>query len=204
MSDAKQRMIDGAVLLLAQRGLQATSFSEVLAATGAPRGSVYHHFPEGKDQLVAAAVDLAGARANSALDAVAGRPADEVTAYFLGLWRAVLTRSKLTAGCSVAAVTVATDSADLLEHTGAVFRGWRARLAELLADGGVDSVQAPGFAALLVAASEGAVIVARGEGDLEPFELVAESLLAQARALLAEHAALRAEPLDRGAQTVLE
>ncbi|NQX26393.1 TetR/AcrR family transcriptional regulator [Microbacteriaceae bacterium VKM Ac-2854] len=183
MSDAKQRMIDGAVVLLATRGLQATSFSEVLAATGAPRGSVYHHFPDGKDQLVMAAVDLAGERANAALDAVAGRPADEVTAHFLALWRAVLTRSQLTAGCSVAAVTVATDSAELLEHTSAVFRGWRARLAELLETGGLPAADARRFAALLVAGSEGAVVVARGEGDLEPFDLVAESLLMQAKAL---------------------
>ena len=55
----KQRMVEGAVVLLAKHGLQATSFSDVLALTGAPRGSVYHHFPEGKGQLVASAVDLA-------------------------------------------------------------------------------------------------------------------------------------------------
>ena len=45
-------MIVGAARLLAERGLQETSFSEVLQRTGAPRGSIYHHFPEGKDQLV--------------------------------------------------------------------------------------------------------------------------------------------------------
>ena len=58
--DVRERMVDGAMALLARRGLQATSFSEVLAATGAPRGSLYHHFPAGKDQLVAEAVDRAG------------------------------------------------------------------------------------------------------------------------------------------------
>jgi TetR/AcrR family transcriptional repressor of lmrAB and yxaGH operons len=58
--DVRDRMIDGAIRLLAQRGLQATSFSEVLELTGAPRGSVYHHFPEGKDQLVSAANAVAG------------------------------------------------------------------------------------------------------------------------------------------------
>ncbi|HAM27085.1 MAG TPA: TetR/AcrR family transcriptional regulator, partial [Microbacteriaceae bacterium] len=45
-------MAEGAALLLAKHGLQGTSFSEVLELTGAPRGSVYHHFPNGKNQLI--------------------------------------------------------------------------------------------------------------------------------------------------------
>ena len=55
--EVRKGMVEGAMALLARRGLHATSFSEVLAATGAPRGSLYHHFPGGKDQLVAEAVD---------------------------------------------------------------------------------------------------------------------------------------------------
>ena len=65
-------MIAGAMKLLARRGLQATSFSEVLELTGAPRGSIYHHFPDGKDQLVAAAIALAGERALQPLEEIAG------------------------------------------------------------------------------------------------------------------------------------
>ena len=63
-------MIDGAIRLLAKRGLQATSFSEVLALTGAPRGSIYHHFPEGKDQLIGAVLFVAPGD----LDRIAGVP----------------------------------------------------------------------------------------------------------------------------------
>src|SRR5215831_13088523 len=84
--NVRTRMIEGAVHLLAQHGLQATSFSEVLEFTGAPRGSVYHHFPAGKDQLIESAVDLAGGRALRALDSQAGASAEEITAFFLGIW----------------------------------------------------------------------------------------------------------------------
>ncbi|MCW2759439.1 MAG: hypothetical protein JWO46_3185 [Nocardioidaceae bacterium] len=177
--DARDRMIAGAVRLLAARGLQATSFSEVVAATGAPRGSIYHHFPDGKDQLVAEAVDLAGAHAIGLLDTVAGKPADEVAAFFLGMWRELLVRSQLGAGCAVLAVTVATDSPDLLAHTASVFRAWRSRLAQLLADGGLDDAES--FAAILIASSEGAVVLARAEQDLAPFDLVSGELLRQVR-----------------------
>jgi TetR/AcrR family transcriptional repressor of lmrAB and yxaGH operons len=177
-------MVFGAARLLAQRGLQATSFSEVLAATDAPRGSIYHHFPNGKDQLIAAALKLATEQMAKVLDVKPDTRADEVTAIFLQVWRTILTRSKLEAGCAVVAVTVATESTELLEQVGRIFRGWRARLAELLINGGLAASDAARFAALLVSASEGAVVLSRGERSLEPFELVAEQLTQQVRELL--------------------
>ena len=78
--DTRARMVAGAARLLAQRGLQETSFSEVLELTGAPRGSIYHHFPLGKDQLVASAVDLAGAHAIALIDRSAGLAAESAPA----------------------------------------------------------------------------------------------------------------------------
>ncbi len=178
-TDTKARMVEGAARLLATHGLDGTSFSEVLELTGAPRGSVYHHFPEGKDQLVAAAIDLAGSRALAAVDSWAGRTPEQVTEAFLDLWRGVLVRSELRAGCAVLAVTVATDSPDLLGAAAHVFRSWRERLTVLLAAGG--HAHPAGFAAMLVAASEGAVVLSRAEQSMEPFELVAEQLLSAAR-----------------------
>ena len=179
-SDARQKMIESAAVLLATRGLQATAFSDVLARSGAPRGSIYHHFPEGKDQLVEAAMELAGARALGVLDSVRGSPPKEVTRFFLDLWRAVLVRSDLRAGCAVLAVTVATDSPDLLGQAATIFRAWRGRLAELYEAGGMDADAALRLATTLVAASEGAVVVSRAEQSLAPFDQVAEQLLALA------------------------
>ena len=64
---SREQMIEGALSLLAKQGLQATSFSEVLKLTGAPRGSIYHHFPGGKDQLVAEALKLSEKRTADSL-----------------------------------------------------------------------------------------------------------------------------------------
>jgi AcrR family transcriptional regulator len=183
--DTRARMVAGAARLLAERGLQETSFSEVLDLTGAPRGSIYHHFPEGKDQLIASAIDLAGAHAIALIDRSAGTSAEEVTAHFLGMWREVLVRSHYTAGCSVLAVTIATDSSDLLDHAAKVFRGWRLRLAELLSAGGLTDADAARFAAVLIAGTEGAVVLSRAEQSMEPFELVADLLSSQALELAA-------------------
>ena len=176
-------MVASAVALLARRGLQATSFSEVLEHSGAPRGSVYHHFPDGKNQMIDSALDAAGATAIELLDRKVGEPAEDIAAWFLHIWREVLIRGKFEAGCAVLAVAVAADSAELLDHTARVFRAWRRRLAELLEQGGLERGDAVRFAAVLVASSEGAVVLARAEQSLEPFDLVAEQLLAQVREL---------------------
>lgn len=177
-SDSRRKMIESAATLLAMRGLDGTAFSDVLTRSGAPRGSIYHHFPAGKDELVAAAVALAGERALRVLDAVDGHPPKDITLFFLDIWRAVLERSGLKAGCAVLAVTVASDSADLLDRAADVFRAWRARLAALYVAGGVDHDVAARLATTVVAATEGAVVVSRAERSMEPFELVAAQLLA--------------------------
>ncbi|WP_213813748.1 TetR/AcrR family transcriptional regulator [Glaciihabitans sp. dw_435] len=179
VSEVRTRMVDGAAILLAKNGLQNTSFSEVLDYTGAPRGSVYHHFPQGKDQLIGEAIDATGARVIAALTAKDGEGAREITVFFLDLWRSVLTRSNLRAGCAVLAVTVATDSPDLMSHTATVFRTWRRSLAGLLERGGLAAAEASGYSALLIASSEGAVVLSRAEQSLEPFDLVSGQLLDQ-------------------------
>ena len=85
----------------------------------------------------------------------------------------------------VVIVTVATDSEDLLAHAAAAFRSWRRRLAELLQIGGLAQDPAEQFAATLIAAMEGAVVLSRAEQTMDPFELVAQQLTTQVDMLTA-------------------
>ena len=82
-------------------------------------------------------------------------------------------------------MTIATDSPDLLHRAGEVFTNWRARLTEVLQEGGLEQRQAERFAATLVAASEGAVVAARAEQSMAPFDLVAEELVDRVRGITA-------------------
>ena len=118
-------MVEGAVRLLATEGVEGTSFKEVLAVADAPRGSVYHHFPGGKSELLHAALDRASERALGAMEATRGQSAPEVLERFLALWRALLDYSRLGAGCAVVSVTVAGPDADILDHVGTIFRTGR-------------------------------------------------------------------------------
>jgi AcrR family transcriptional regulator len=182
----REQMVDSAIILLAKHGLDGTSFTEVLSASGAPRGSIYHHFPGGKDELIAAAIEVAGGRAVALLQSFEGRSPAEIVDGFFAMWRAVLERSQFSAGCSVLAVTVAGsngssgDADGLLRAAGQVFRSWQSALAAVLTAGGVPAEAAEPFATLMIAASEGAVALSRAEQGYGPFDAVHQVLRDQA------------------------
>jgi TetR/AcrR family transcriptional regulator, lmrAB and yxaGH operons repressor len=182
--DIKQTMIERTAVLLAKKGLQGTSFSEILEASGAPRGSLYHHFPGGKDELVLAALEHAASQALGVLDQLSGKYAREVAEGFLSLWRSVLARSDFSAGCAVVAVTVAAESEELRGRAADILANWRDKLAALFVESGIAKKKARALAASLVAACEGAVILARAERSFEPFDLVTAEQLAMIEAAM--------------------
>jgi TetR/AcrR family transcriptional repressor of lmrAB and yxaGH operons len=179
----RARMVGGAVRLLATKGVEGTSFAEVLEATDSPRGSIYHHFPGGKPELLHAALDLASERGLASMEATRGQPLAVVIERFLTLWRNLLERSELAAGCAVVAVTVAADDDDLLDHAGTIFRTWTQLLTELCRSGGMNTNSARQLAVTVIAATEGAVALCRAERSMEPFEDVETVLLSLVESL---------------------
>ncbi len=178
-------MVEQAVRSLAVHGYAGTSFSQVLADAEAPRGSTYHHFPGGKQELVDAAIRLAGERAETLMEAARGEGAIAVVRRFFAAWRRLLEASGLHAGCSVLAVAVGSDEPEQIRTAGRTLRAWRQQLESLLTDGGLPPEDARRLAALTVAAAEGAVALARAEGDWEPFDLAEAAVLAEAARLAA-------------------
>jgi AcrR family transcriptional regulator len=175
--NVRANMIDGAVRLLATRGVEGTSFSEVLVATDAPRGSVYHHFPGGKSELIHAALDRASERSLAAMGAFRGQNAPEVLEHFLQLWRSLLEYSDLTAGCAVLAVTVTNPQSDIRDHVGSIFRAWTDLLTDLFVAGGLGADAAHRMATMAIAATEGAIVLARAQRNTDPFDEVAGTLM---------------------------
>src|SRR5215211_1561249 len=129
--DTKNRMVTSAALLLRERGVAGTSFAKVLEHSGAPRGSLGHHFPDGKREMVADAVRWAGGAASAAMRHAAERgdtPA-ELFAMVCGFYRRALVESEFAAGCPVGAVAHdAFRDAPLRDAAGEVFNDWRAIL----------------------------------------------------------------------------
>jgi TetR/AcrR family transcriptional regulator, lmrAB and yxaGH operons repressor len=154
-----------------------------LEHTGTPRGSVYYHFPGGKEQLILAALDLTGQRHDRFVERFRGTSAEEITAGYLDLWRRILVRSRLESGCPILAVTVSVPAGPLLDRAGAIFRTSQRLLVDLYEEVGVLRSAAERFVTFLVASAEGAVVLSRAQQDIEPFEVVADQLIQQAVAM---------------------
>ncbi len=185
MSDGvRDRMIVGAAELLSRAGVSEASFGKVLAHTGAPRGSVYHHFPGGKDELLVESVRYVGGRLLIALRRTEVTRGEDVVIAFAGLFRRLLVASSGPAGCAVAAVTVEAGGAGPPgSAAGEVFRSWRRELELLFVRAGSADSDAQSLAVLTLAGVEGALVLSRAEDDIAPFDAVVEALVASVRQL---------------------
>ncbi|TNY34999.1 TetR/AcrR family transcriptional regulator [Thermomonospora catenispora] len=184
-SDSRERMVRSAAYLFRERGYSGTGFRDVIAHSGAPRGSIYHHFPGGKVQLAQEAVRYAGEFLDAGIRAAVegGDPTAAVDA-FIGWWRSVLIRSEFRAGCPVVAVTVEShdEAPQLAEAAAAVFTRWEDTLATGLGNAGVPDERAARLARLIVAAVEGATILCRAHRDVRPLDDVVAELKELTRA----------------------
>jgi AcrR family transcriptional regulator len=171
-------MIWSAALLMRKNGVEATSFSDVLGHSGAPRGSIYHHFPGGKAQLIEEATRYAGDFTAAGLAAALAEddPVNSISAFVSG-WAAVLRRSEFAAGCPVVAATLEGDRAPRArDAAGAAFGRWEEVLTDGLAPRVGERERARSLATLVIASIEGAVVLARAQRSTEPMERVAAEL----------------------------
>jgi TetR/AcrR family transcriptional regulator, lmrAB and yxaGH operons repressor len=184
--DSKARMVRSAAALIGTRGLSATSFSDVLTHSGAPRGSIYHHFPDGKRQLAVDAIDWTSDQVLGHLRACRATTPSALLACFIDLWRQSVVASRGSTGCAVAgvAIDIGAFEDDLIGKVRGTFRSWVDGLAARLMELKVPSDRARSIAVAAVAGMEGALILCRAEGSSQPLEAVASELmrLAPARA----------------------
>lgn len=174
-------MVTGAADLIGRRGVAATSFGAVLEQSGAPRGSIYHHFPGGKSQLVVEAVEFAGDYLSDRIDSVSGSVGDTI-AGIGDIWRQLLLANDFEWSCPVlAAGTSRTVEPDAADAAAAIFDRWRALIVRRLIDEGIDPARAPALANLMVAAIQGAVGICRSTRSVEPLDEVVAELQMLAR-----------------------
>jgi len=192
-------MVAGAADLLSRRGVHATSLRTVVQHTGTPRGSLGHHFPGGKQELLEEAVRYATDSVAVPLEALMkDRGAVEGLRAFVGWWRKILETSAFEAGCPVLAVAVEPMAGDegqvaaddragerLRELAQAAFERWEAILATALRREGVAAARARRLGALTVASIEGTVAMcraARSAQALDDVQRELEAILTQALA----------------------
>jgi AcrR family transcriptional regulator len=170
-TDSRERMIEAAIRLMRHSGLSAAGINEIVRESGAPKGSVYHFFPDGKRQLASEALAAYSERVLAVLDeALSGgrTPGDRVRALFKAFARR-LEEGQFRQSC--AAGTVSLDLDEELEVVRATieaaFSAWIDVIASRL--GFEDKRRARSFAGLVLTTIEGAYIRGRAERSSRPF-----------------------------------
>ena len=176
--DTRSKMLITAAEVMRERGASGVTIDEVLTRSGAPRGSVYYHFPRGRNQMLAEALQYAGDAITADIDAAAGRGAKVLLRQFVEFWERVLAESDFHAGCPVVAAAIgsADDEVMLSDEAARIFAHWRTALTwAFVADGFVEP-DADSLAVMSIAALEGAVVLCRSTRSSEPLHLVYEQL----------------------------
>ncbi|MFD5084386.1 TetR/AcrR family transcriptional regulator [Kitasatospora sp. NPDC058406] len=170
--ETRARLIAGTRGLIEAQGYFGTGLNQIVTESGAPRGSLYFHFPEGKDQLVTAALIQAGQEVEELLASLAREGSDAATVV-AGLARAFadrLARSEYTKGCPIATVglEIAGSNEALRQVCVEVYASWQRVLTERLTAEGFDPTEADVAAGQALALLEGAVLLARVRRSPEP------------------------------------
>jgi AcrR family transcriptional regulator len=190
---ARDRIVRSAAALVRERGVHGVGLRQIVAHADGPRGSLQRYFPGGKTQLIAEALNLAGAEVLHDTESgllEAATLADAIDAIFAP-WRQVLLESEFTMGCPVAATVVDAGGDDRLrEEARALLDRWRNSVHAALVKFGVPESTAKDDSSVLLAALEGALILSRADQSTRPLETVERFFIAS----LAQAAANPAAP----------
>lgn len=173
-------MIQSQALLQRERGVAGTALPDVLRHSGAPRGSIYHHFPDGRAQLAAEATEWAANWvANDLERSLAEGDIEHALDRFIDKWTAILRDEDFAAGCPVTAGALdAGRGSGARAAAAAGFKRWERLVTEALIRNGLPEERAESLAVTFISATEGAIVLARAEESLRPIERVAAELRA--------------------------
>jgi AcrR family transcriptional regulator len=185
--NTRERIVQTSADLLARQGYNATGIKQIVTTAQAPFGSLYHFFPGGKEQLGAEAVRRSGAMYELLIEAVFDPAPDPVTGvrlFFAGAG-AHLEETDYADACPIATVAleVSSISEQMRLACADVFESWTAAGARRLEAAGISPERSRELIIAMLAALEGAFVLARAARSTEPLLIAGETMAA---AVLAE------------------
>jgi AcrR family transcriptional regulator len=174
-------MVRAAAQLIRRQGVAGTGLREVVTEADAPRGSLQHYFPGGKDDLVEEALGwmttVAVRRVDREMERMdAGSPSQLLHAL-VGYWRRDLEAEGYVGGCPLvaAAADVVAGNDRIRQVLQGSFETWQSQIASALRSFGIPGDRAAALASLVISSLEGAIVLCRVQRDLNPLDvLVAE------------------------------
>ena len=168
----REKIVRATAQLLRQRGYAATGLSDIIETSGAPKGSLYHYFPGGKDDIVVEALRYAGEKVQATLSDLARQEKTAAGALrrYAVLVAGWMAESKFRDGCPIATTLLETaaEKSKTAEAGRSAFESWTGVLSEKLVQEGVARSRAETLARLAIMSLEGTLIFARVEADATP------------------------------------
>ncbi len=189
-TDSKGKTLAAAAKLFRQQGYHGTALQDILAAGGSPRGSLYFHFPKGKEEIGGAALTLAGEALRQGI-AKAAEASENAEMFLTRIVRAMasdLEKSDYKEGCPIA--TTALETAAQSEVLGAAtrnaFQKWELEIKRGLFHFGMPAGDADLAATMVLSQLEGALLLARTYRSLEPLRRAEQAVKLLVRGQKAE------------------
>ncbi|AAS70180.1 TetR/AcrR family transcriptional regulator [Leptospira interrogans] len=182
IAHTKQEMITAARKLIQAKGVASTGLMEIVAAAETSRGSIYHHFPGGKDELICLAIEEAAILAELGILRAGkkGKNAAEVIQKIASLFRQVPENSKWQVGCPVAATAIEGHSQSKIvrDAVANAFSRWSKAIEFTLSEAGLKPEDAKSIGIGIVAALEGGLLLARGLSSSKPYDTIIDLIIA--------------------------
>jgi len=188
MVSTRERIVGASSALFMERGYAGSGLKQIAQASGAPIGSLYHHFPGGKGELAAETLRASGRAYQSLVEAIFDAAPDLVTGVewcFDGAAETLRTTDFADA-CPIATVALEVASSDesLREVTAEIFEGWLRALTARMAAGGINPEPARELATMLVASLEGGFLLCRAAKDTAPMAAIGAAMVELVRGAL--------------------
>lgn len=180
MSSTRDQIIEKTCELLELQGYHATGLNQIIKESGSPKGSLYYHFPGGKEELAIESINRVAAivlnRIRENLAQI--EDAAEAIYQFIVNVAANVELSGFKAGGPITTIALETASTNdrLREECQRIYSEWQAVFADKLRAGGISDDQAERTALLVIAALEGGIILCRTNRSREPLKIVADEI----------------------------
>ncbi len=178
MTNPREQIIQTTCFLLEKQGFPATGLNEIVRESGAPKGSLYHYFPQGKEQLVSEAILYSGEilvnRLRAELDKIPD-PVQAIYAYILRLADKI-EEKQFAAGnpISIVAIESAAASERISQACQQVYTQLQSAFEEKLIRSGVSSTLAEEKACLIMISLEGGILLSRVRHTANPLRILAD------------------------------
>lgn len=180
MSTTRDLIIETACDLLESQGFHATGLNQIVKESGAPKGSLYHYFPAGKDAIAEAAIARAGRMVAERITAglqLSDNPAEAVRRFVLRIAEQVEASGYASGGpLTTVAMETATTNERLNHACRAAYSRLQSAFEAKLVLAEFSATQAQQLATFITASIEGGIILCRTYHSGDPLRLVAEQL----------------------------